>query len=220
LKHIVFLCGAANSIARPNLHNYLSTWEAETMLVFKADDVWAKIASTAGLNALQMEGLLADLADAVIIIVESPGTFAELGAFSNSEPLRRKLLPVLDIRYRDANSFINSGPVHWVNSDSLFRPTVTVDLSTILVAAKEITDRLDRLEPPSRQRVDNVLRHISVEQPRQGISSTGLETLRHRVWDGKRGDQWGVEADGISGGSTVSGVRSSGPVWLGTSICS
>jgi len=38
-----------------------------------------------------MESDLARLADLVIIIVESPGTFAELGAFSLSDELRQKI---------------------------------------------------------------------------------------------------------------------------------
>ena len=60
-----------------------------------------------------MEAKLAGLSDIVIIIVESPGTLAELGAFSLSDPLRKKLLPLLDKKYRTGQSFVavlHAGP--------------------------------------------------------------------------------------------------------------
>jgi hypothetical protein len=159
LKHIVFLCGAADSTARPALEQYLRAWAPDTTLVFRADDVWARLASTPGLNALEMEGRLAELADAVGVIVESPGTFAELGAFANSEPLRKKLLPILDARYAGDKSFINTGPVQRVNADSHFAPAVVVDLTVILAAVEEITERLQRLPSPARARIDDFLHH-------------------------------------------------------------
>jgi hypothetical protein len=158
LKNVIFLCGGFQSPRRDFLFQYLKKWATDA-LVFQADDVWARIASSTSLNALAMEAQLADLADAVIIIVESPGTFAELGAFSNSGPLRRKLLPILDKRYEQSQSFINTGPVSWVNADSVFKPALFVDLDSILLAADEITGRLARLNPMSRERVKNLAEH-------------------------------------------------------------
>ena len=154
LKHVVFLCGGNNSSRRDYLYEYLGKWVPEA-LVFQADDVWRRIASSTLLNALEMEAQLAALADAVIIIVESPGTFAELGAFSNSEALRKKLIPILDQEYEEAQSFINTGPVRWIDADSKFRPAVFVNLDSILSAADKILERLQRLAPPSEQRIGN-----------------------------------------------------------------
>ena len=157
LKHVVFLCGGANSQPRDSLLRYLEKY-AKDALVFRADDVWAQIAST-DQNALEMEAYLADLADVVIVIVESPGTFAELGAFSNSNGLRRKLLPILDVQYIDAPSFINTGPVRWTNADSMFSPALFVRLPSILSAAPEIRERLQRLPPSRAQCIDNLVEH-------------------------------------------------------------
>ena len=161
LKHIVFLCGGAGSASRRNLLRYLQNWTRDTVLVFEADDVWARIsaATTPDVNALQMEAELAELADAVVILVESPGTFAELGAFSNSPQLRRKLLPIVDVRYRDDRSFINAGPVRWIDADSLFRPTLFVPLASVLLSADQITGRLRRIEPTGRQEITDLLSH-------------------------------------------------------------
>lgn len=159
LKHVIFLCGGHNSTRRAFLFEFLGRWAKTDALVFQADDVWARIAASTHLNALEMEAQLAVLADAVIVIVESPGTFAELGAFSNSAELRRKLLPILDRQHEHDHSFVNTGPVRWVNRDSLFQPAVFVDLDLILSAADQITARLSRLTPPSRQRVEDLASH-------------------------------------------------------------
>ncbi len=107
---VVFLFGGEKSVARDELAAYLKKY-FPTLLLFYAEVVWDLIASRLKLGALKMESDLAALADLVIIIVESPGTFAELGAFSNSDPLRRKLLPILDIQYQPPQkSFLALGP--------------------------------------------------------------------------------------------------------------
>lgn len=62
-------------------------------------------------DLLSLENMLADSAHAIIIIVESPGAIAELGAFANSEKLRPKLVAIVDKRYRADKSFIMLGPV-------------------------------------------------------------------------------------------------------------
>ena len=62
-------------------------------------------------DLLSLENMLADSAHAIIIIVESPGAIAELGAFANSEKLRPKLVAVVDKKYRGHKSFIMLGPV-------------------------------------------------------------------------------------------------------------
>jgi hypothetical protein len=104
LGPVIFICGGANSAPRDTLRDYLNRHFPDISL-FYAEQVWLRIVPSAGSNALEMEDYLGQLADMVVIIVESPGTFTELGAFSLSEPLRKKLLPILDSR---DPSFINS----------------------------------------------------------------------------------------------------------------
>lgn len=62
-------------------------------------------------DLLSLENMLADSAHAIIIVVESPGAIAELGAFANSERLRPKLVAVVDKKYRGDRSFIMLGPL-------------------------------------------------------------------------------------------------------------
>jgi len=104
------------------------------------------LASQAGLSALKMERDLAALADLVLVIVESPGTFAELGAFSLSDDLRKKLLPIVGIEYQGASSFIATGPLRWIDDESEFAPTIYVSLPRILQAVDEVEERIGRIE--------------------------------------------------------------------------
>lgn len=62
-------------------------------------------------DMLSLENFLAQSAHAVAILLNSPGTFAELGAFSNNQDYRNKLIVIIDTKYRHKRSFINSGPV-------------------------------------------------------------------------------------------------------------
>ena len=142
-KPVIFLCGGRDSKPRDRVAEYLRT-KADS-LVFYAEEIWAVIARENSQNALEMEARLADLSDIVIVIVESPGTFAELGAFSLSPILRKKLLPILPADHRGTQSFIESGPIGWVDAESTFKPSLWVDLDTILEAGGQLDDRLDRL---------------------------------------------------------------------------
>jgi hypothetical protein len=142
---VVFLCGGEKSVARDELAAYLKKF-GPSVLLFYAEYVWELIESRLTLGALKMESDLAALADLVIIIVESPGTFAELGAFSNSDALRPKILPIIDDRFKPPQrSFLALGPIRWIEAESRFAPPIYVSLSGILAAVGEIEDRISRV---------------------------------------------------------------------------
>lgn len=67
-------------------------------------------------DLLTLENLLADGVNAVTILLQSPGTFAELGAFTNYEKLRDKLIVVIDPKFTKERSFINLGPIRFLKS--------------------------------------------------------------------------------------------------------
>jgi hypothetical protein len=155
LKPVIFLCGGAKSVPRDQIAEYLKKCHPGK-LVFYADDVWSLISKSSDQNALEMETELAHLADMVLILVESPGTFAELGAFSLNDELRKKLLPILDLRHKGSESFINTGPVRWINQDSVFTPALWVDPANILTVVNELEDRLNRLPKPTACRIPDL----------------------------------------------------------------
>lgn len=143
---LIFLCGSIESDSREYLSKFISRFHPK-FLTFYAEDVWNDISGYKGLNALQMEDKLAEIADAIIIVTESPGTYTELGAFSLSTELRNKLLPIVDKKYKHSESFINTGPIKWVNKDSKFKPAIYTDLNSILLgSAEELTNRLKKIK--------------------------------------------------------------------------
>jgi len=144
LDPVVFLCGGKDSQSRDAVRDYLGR-HGPRLDLFYAERVWDQIAALNQRDALQMEGDLAQLADLVIIIVESAGTLTELGAFALSDELRKKLLPVVDSRYRGDSSFVLNGPLRWIGNESNFKPTIFVPLSRILESAAEIEDRIGRI---------------------------------------------------------------------------
>lgn len=155
VNRVIFLCGGFQSPRRDRVAQYIRAHH-EHVLLFYADDVWALVAKHGNQNALGMERELAELSDAVLILVESPGTFAELGAFALQDELRRKLLPILDVAHRDAESFIKTGPVAWVNEDSKYRPAIWADHATILDVVDDLDDRLTKLPSPRSHRVEEL----------------------------------------------------------------
>ena len=108
------------------------------------------------MNALRMEDQLARLSDIVIILVESAGTCTELGAFSLSEELRPKILPVLDQQFEADSSFISTGPINWINEESLYGPAIYADFEVLLRSAGEIDKRIARIPGPARTREEEV----------------------------------------------------------------
>ncbi|EKN3600676.1 retron St85 family effector protein [Yersinia enterocolitica] len=148
LPKILFICGGEENACKNRglLEKYIQKYHKE-YLTFRAELAWEVIShsdSAKSVNALALEEWLADFSDIVIILVESFGTVAELGAFSLSPSLRKKLLPILDKKFEKHNSFINTGPVMWVNNDSKYKPAIYTDFSTILTCIPEINDRLGR----------------------------------------------------------------------------
>ncbi|MFX2611180.1 retron St85 family effector protein [Enterobacter mori] len=148
LPKILFICGGEEKACsnRGTLERYIKRRHKE-YLTFRAELAWDVISNSKtikNVNALALEEWLADFSDIVIILVESYGTVAELGAFSLSNGLRKKLLPILDKKYERDLSFINTGPVMWVNNDSKFNPAIYTDFSTILTCIPEINERLSR----------------------------------------------------------------------------
>lgn len=64
-------------------------------------------------NVLEIEHLISSFSDYIIIILESPSAFAELGAFANRS-LCDKLIIINDLKFKKAESFINEGPIRFV----------------------------------------------------------------------------------------------------------
>jgi len=112
----IFLCGAScknTDSIRNKVRNSIHSSESRTSVrIIYPEDLFEELLSTrSNVNMLTLEHQLADSVNAVAIVVESPGTFVELGAFSSHDKLARKLITIIDAKYKHGRSFINTGPV-------------------------------------------------------------------------------------------------------------
>lgn len=121
-KTTIFLCGAdisKTTTTRFKIAEALkdSFWYSMHYDLIYPEDIFDELLySSDSSDLLSLENLLADSVDAVVIIPESAGSFAELGAFANNEKLRNKLICVIDVKYKKDKSFINQGPVKLIKS--------------------------------------------------------------------------------------------------------
>ncbi len=146
MPKIVFICGGkpTNFVNREKIERYFEK-NLERFLTFRAENAWNVIQENLrGTNALELEEWLADFSDVVIILVESFGTVAELGAFSMNSILRKKVLPILDTKYEGDDSFINTGPIKWIDKESKYSPSIYVDFSLILTCMDEVEQRISK----------------------------------------------------------------------------
>lgn len=149
----------------PDTHTVLS----EQMWDDKFDD---------SIDLLIFEEFLAELSDAIILFVESPGSFCELGAFAYADALfSDKLIIVMDEKYRGDKSFIVTGPVLKAKEDGskiVYAQTENGALLSSSELRSEILDLVQSLKS-KRSRVNR--RMINEDRDRVYISSFLVEIL-------------------------------------------
>lgn len=65
-------------------------------------------------DLITFEEDIARLSSLVLVIAESAGSLAELGAFSTNETIRQSLRVILQTSYENSESFVRYGPVRRV----------------------------------------------------------------------------------------------------------
>lgn len=116
-KTTIFLCGKDKNDKSSIRHKIAQGftkgfWYSSNYDLIYPEDIFEELLySSNSTDLLTLENLLADSVDAVVVIPESAGSFAELGAFANNEKLRSKMICVMDARYKRDKSFINQGPL-------------------------------------------------------------------------------------------------------------
>jgi len=115
-KTTIFLCGAGIDVShsiRKKIDELLtSSWYSFLYELFYPEDLFQELLY--GHNhqdLITLENVLAEGVDVIILVIESYGSVAELGAFASNDKLRKKLLCVVDKKYKKTKSFINYGPL-------------------------------------------------------------------------------------------------------------
>jgi hypothetical protein len=115
-KTTLFLCGAggkSGKSVRDQISDALTKgWYAYQYDIFYPEDLFDELLYGPGhQDLITLENILAASVDAVVLVVESYGAVAELGAFASNSILRKKLVCVVNARYKKDKSFINYGPI-------------------------------------------------------------------------------------------------------------
>ena len=114
----VFLCGGTRGEAgdRPtSLRDYIyrtrkieRTLKKPVVLAEKAVQLYRDTSYT---DLISFEEDIARISSLVLVIAESSGSLAELGAFATNETIRKSLRVILQEKYSNSESFIRFGPI-------------------------------------------------------------------------------------------------------------
>ena len=111
----VFLCGKSFSDSeyentnRGILDKFLKS-KSNDVFVILSEKLWED-SFDSNIDLLTFEEFLAEVSDLIILFVESPGSFCELGAFAYAEKMfSDKLVIVIDEKRKGDKSFIIKGP--------------------------------------------------------------------------------------------------------------
>lgn len=145
----VFLCGAAYSeneyeeTNRGIIDRYLKS-KTKNIFIVLSEKLWED-SFDSNIDLLTFEEFLAEVSDAIILFVESPGSFCELGAFAYAEKLfSDKLIIVIDERHKKDKSFIITGPTAKAQKDGakiIYAPLN----GTGLLSSAELRTTIDEL---------------------------------------------------------------------------
>ncbi|MGM3224283.1 retron St85 family effector protein [Dickeya zeae] len=114
----IFLCGK-DKTDKKSLRYKFSTFlsQEKGITLTYPEDLFEDLLEGQGKNSLlSLETQLANSVDLIILIPESPGSFAELGAFSMDKALAKKMLVMRMGEFKSGKSFINHGPVRLVRT--------------------------------------------------------------------------------------------------------
>jgi len=122
-KTTVFLCGGdlnKKNTLRAEVAIGFGDWLGKYYydIIYPEDIFEELLFSSKSTDLLSLENMLADSVDVILIIPESPGSFAELGAFANNEKLRKKIVCLIDPKFKKHKSFINQGPVKLIKESN------------------------------------------------------------------------------------------------------
>lgn len=139
----IFLCGKAidgqyEKTNRGILQNYLQK-QSEDIFIVLSERLWEE-SFNSNIDLLTFEEFLAEISDVIVLFCESPGSYCELGAFAYADKLfSDKLVIVIDEQYKEAKSFIMTGPVAKAKQDG-----ATIVYAQLegrgLLASKELRD--------------------------------------------------------------------------------
>jgi hypothetical protein len=135
---LIFLCGANSSPGNPSarreaVKKFIENISTDYRVLYAEAVLNVLSKSRSNGNLLDAENEISYIADKIVIILESPSAFCELGAFAHPA-LRKKLIVINDSQFQHSSSFINLGPIKAaseVKSPVLWYPMGSDGVSTL-----------------------------------------------------------------------------------------
>ncbi|WP_297478771.1 retron St85 family effector protein [Ferrovum sp.] len=171
-KPIVLLCGGPVRIKeRPDdptpaiVSLRHAVTEANTSYeIFRPEEIESWLSDGIFRNLMNLEADLASICSLVVIILESAGSLAELGAFSQLPDLSEKIIAIRSNDFRDAPSFINLGILRHLTENEISsvknypwdveEPT-TISTEVVKDVVIDIQECLDHLPKSSKLKLTN-----------------------------------------------------------------
>lgn len=114
----IFLCGGSvydKTSIRAKIQRHLISKNKSILSkqfeISYPEELFDELLMSKKYDLLSLENILAESVDVIIIAVESPGAYAELGAFVMDQKLIKKTIAVSDSKFKKSRSFINQGPI-------------------------------------------------------------------------------------------------------------
>jgi len=150
----VFICGAKpnKNTAREYIKEYAEK-HLGSFQFFMAEEFFSSFENKETINLLTLETNLCKYSDCVLIVLEGPSAFAELGAFAQPKHLSKQVLVVNEKEHENSDSFIAKGPIAKINIESSFSPAIHADFSTILKSMPDIEKSLNTIKRVRMQKV-------------------------------------------------------------------
>lgn len=118
----LFLCGGVRADGTERATSLRDYLYRKRGMRLKANVVFAEDANqiyrdTKYSDLISFEEDIARIVSCVLVIVESPGSFAELGAFSMNATISKSLRVIVQTKFAEAESFIRFGPIQKIRNE-------------------------------------------------------------------------------------------------------
>jgi len=178
----VFLCGKAldgseyDTSNRGIVDNFITRLSNDTFIVL-SEKLWEDNFNS-NIDLLTFEEFLAEISDCIVLFVESPGSFCELGTFSYANKLfGDKLVVVVDERFKNKKSFIMTGPVLKAKKDGAEVVFASLEGNGLL-SSKNLRNTLQmRIEHFDSKSINLNKRLINKDESKVYINSFIIELL-------------------------------------------
>jgi len=161
-RKVIFLCGASKEDKTKLRYKFSEILKNEDNYELSyPEDIFEDLLEGQGDNSLlSLEEQLAEAVDLIILLPESPGSFAELGAFSTQQALAEKTLVFRNNKFKSDKSFINHGPIRLIKSYKgkvidIPYDFLLSDTDTIKEIKKHIHEKISKKRKPKK--IDNLL---------------------------------------------------------------